>query len=348
MIIASLKSGTARVSQTKRMVALAWGVNVLFALALALPLLTQLNGYLRTSTLDEKLLKQMDAAWFETYQFDFEKSEIAKLMDYSIFSYAPFFNHLEAQLSGTFVKAIGGFLYDLILRFEINPKPISLLFGLGFFYVCISNFLAGGFIGMYAKDYRTSLNEFFIDSARYFGKLFRLSLFSLLVYYLLFAIIVTWVTDAIPLWTRNASSEAIPFRYYMVVGGLTWFVLSVFSMIFDYARIRIVVEDRTSVVAAAFAGARFAYNNFFNTFGLYLLLGFIGIVFVAMYALLESQISQTSFWLIVLVFVLQQLYMIVRFWLKAIWYASQTFMFRESSAKQHITSVMNAPLTNPA
>lgn len=320
----------------------AWLVNVLFALALALPLLTQLNGYLRTSTMDEKLLKQMDAAWFETYQFDFEKSEIAKLMEYSIFGYAPFLNHFEAQLSGTFVKAIGGFLYDLIFRFEINPKPISLLFGLGFFYVCISNFLAGGFIALYTKDYRTSLNEFLMDSAKYFGRFFRLSLFSLLVYYLLFTIIVTWVADAIPVWTQNAPSEATPFRYYMITGGFTWLVLSLSFMIFDYARIRIVLEDRTSVVAAVFAGTRFVFGNFFNTFGLYLSLGFIGIAFISLYALVESQILQVSFWFIALVFILQQLYMIARFWLKATWYATQTSLYRELAFKEQAARVAPA------
>lgn len=347
MITSSLKNGIAKVSGTKRMVAFVWFINVLFALTLALPLLTQLNGYLRTSTMDEKLLKQMDASWFETYQFDFEKSEIAKLMDYSIFGYAPFLNHLEAQLSGTFVKAIGGFLYDFIFRWEINPGRISLLFALGFFYVCVGNFFAGGFIGMYAKDYRTSLSEFFMDSAKYFGKFFRLSLFSLLVYYLFFTFLVDWVSDAIPQWTQNTPSEAIPFRYYMIAGGLTWLVLSFFFMILDYARIRIVIEDRTSVLSASFAGARFAFSNFLNTFGLYLLLGIIGIAFIAMYALLESQVPQTSFWLIVLVFVLQQLYMIARFWLKATWYASQTSLYYKISTKEGSAGSMHTLSTSP-
>lgn len=346
MITSSLKHGIAKVSETKRMVAFAWFVNVLFALALALPLLTQLNGYLRTSTLDEKLLKQMDAAWFETYQFDFEKSEIAGLMNYSIFGYAPFLNHFEAQLSGKFVKAIGGFLYDVIFRWEINPAHISLLFALGFFYACIGNFFAGGFIGMYANGNRTSLNEFFMDSAKYFGRFFRLSLFSLLVYYLFFTFLVDWISDAIPEWTQNAASEAIPFRYYMIAGALTWFVLSLFFMIFDYARIRIVIEDRTSVLAASFAGARFAFSNFLNTFGLYLLLGIIGVAFIAIYALLESQIPQTSFWPIVLVFVLQQLYMIARFWLKVTWYASQTSLYRELAFKEQAGRVApESPIT---
>lgn len=345
MIIASLKNGIAKVSGTKRMVAFVWFINVLFALTLALPLLTQLNDYLRTSTMDEKLLKQMDAAWFETYQFDFEKSEVARLINYSIFGYAPFLNHFEAQLSGKFVKTIGDFLYDFIFRWDINPKRISLLFALGFFYVCIGNFFAGGFIGMYAKDYRMSFNEFFMDSAKYFGKFFRLSLFSLIVYYLFYTYLVDWVGEAIPQWTQNAPSEAIPFRYYMIVGVLTWLALSFFSMIFDYARIRIVIEDRTSVLAASFAGARFAFGNLFNTFGLYLLLGMIGIAFIAIYALLESQIPQASFWPIVLVFVLQQLYMIARFWLKATWYASQTSLYHELAFKEQATTVSPAPST---
>ena len=53
-ILSSFKQGIAKVSRTKRMVFFAWFVNVVIAMPLALPVLSQLDGYLRNTVMDEK------------------------------------------------------------------------------------------------------------------------------------------------------------------------------------------------------------------------------------------------------------------------------------------------------
>jgi hypothetical protein len=342
-IISTLKQGLAQTSHTKRMILFAWFVNVLFALVLALPLLRTLDNYVRGTVMEEKLLQRMDPAWSGTFRYDFEKNELTRFVDYTIFGYAPFVSHLETYLDGTFVKSTGSFFSNLIFRFEVTPGSNSILVFLGLLYVCMANFLAGGFIGIYSKEYRSSFSEFMMEGGKYFGRFFRLALLALVFYYLFFTLLVDWIDAGIPAWTQNSASEQTPYLYYMIKGIVALFLLSVFTMIFDYARIRIVLDDRTSALLASVAGGRFALRNFLNTYGLYFVLALLGVVLIAIYALLESLLPQDSYWPLVAVFLLQQLYMIARFWLKANFYASQTALYRDLAAQEHKAALTAAP-----
>jgi hypothetical protein len=334
-ILSSFKQGIALVSRTKQMILFAWFVNVLIAMVLAFPALRQLDGYLRDTVMDERILQQMDPAWMDSYRADMEKSDHTRALDYTIFGYAPFINHLEMQMNGTFIKTLGGFLYDLFVRWELNAGPLSLLFILSLLYVVVNT--------IHAKDYRSSFPEFLMDGARYFGKFFRLALIALLVYYVFFAVILTWINNSIYQWTQNDASETVPYLYYMIRNVGVLLLLSLLFMIFDYARIRMVVDDRSSAFTSTAAGAQFAMPHLVKTYGLYLLLTAIGVVFIALYAVFDKLIPQNSYWPLVFLFIVQQLYMLARFWLKASFYACQTTLYRTIIREEHLKTVSAAP-----
>jgi hypothetical protein len=344
-IFSFFKRGLALTRRTKRMIFFAWFVNVVLAMVIALPTMKQLDGYLRGTVMDEKILERMDAAWVGAFRADMEKSEYARSVDWTIFEYAPFFNHLDMQMNGTFVRTLADLIYSFFFRWELNLGPTSLLFFLSLLYICVNTFLAGGFIGVYAKDYPSTFTEFLMDGAKYFGKFFRLALVALIVYYVFYAVIVDLINSGIQSWTENSASETVPYTYYMIRNVIVLFLISLLAMIFDYARIRMVVDDRTSSLAASVAGARFAVPKFTTTYGLYLLLTLIGIVLIALYAIIESVIPQTSYWPLVLLFVVQQLYMLFRFWLKANFYASQTVLYQGLAIQDHATSISTGPST---
>ena len=338
-IVSSFKQGVKLAARTKRMILFAWFLNVLFAMVLALPAMKQLDGYLRNSVMDEKILQHLDPAWAETYRVDMEKSEYTRSLDYTIFGYAPFLNHLEMQMEGGFIKTLSGFLYDFFVRWQLNPGQFSLLFFISLLYVCVNTFLAGAFVGIYSKDYRSSFPEFLMDGARYFGKFFRIALVALIVYYLFFAVIVDWFNNSIYQWTQGSASETLPYAYYMIRNFVVLLILSGLFMVFDYARVRMVVDDRTSALGSTAAGVRFAIPRLTNTYGLYLLLTVIGFLIIIVYAIIEKALPQDSYWPLVFLFVAQQCYMVARFWLKATFYASQITMYRTISQQEHLKSL---------
>ncbi len=308
------------------MVLFAWVVNVAMALVFALPLMSQLQTYIRDTIREDELLKGFSANWYQAWQIDMQASELTRYVDYSILGYAPFLNHTEAVLGGTVVKGVGRFFYTLIIRQSFTTP--DLLTGVTLLYVLLSTFLAGAFIGMYAKDYRLSFTEFLMEGAKHFGRFFRLSLLSLVVYYILFLWLFDWATNKIPLWTANEPSEMTPFIYYMVKNALVLLLLSFITICFDYAKIRIVVEDRISALVALVAGTRFAFKNFRKTYSLYLLLTIIGLLLIVVFVLLKKQLAQDTYATILLAFALGQIYMIARMWLKASFYAGQTALYQ--------------------
>jgi hypothetical protein len=347
-ILSAFKQGIAQVSRTKRMVLFAWFVNVVITLPLVLPALSQLDGYLRNTVMDEKVLQRMDAAWADTYRADMENSGFLQAVDHSVFGYAPFMNHLDMQMNGTFIKTLGDFLYDFFFRWEVNRASTSLLFLLSLVYVCVNSFLSGGFIAVYAKEYPFSFTEFLTEGARYFGKFFRIALVALLVYFVFFNVVVDWINSSIARWTQAEASETVPYAYYMIRNVVVLFFFSFLSMIFDYARVRMVVDDRTSSFAASAAGSKFAVMNHHSTYGLYLLLCAVGFVLILLYAVIEKMIPQDSYWPLLILFVVQQCYMLARFWLKAGFYACQTKLYQTISFERHIKNAGASPLSpNP-
>jgi hypothetical protein len=131
----------------------------------------------------------------------------------------------------------------------------------------------------------------------------------------------------------------------MIRNVVVLLLMSLLFMIFDYARIRMVVDDRTSALGSTAAGARFAVPRIVETYGLYLLLTAIGVLLVIIYAVLEKSIPQDSYWPLVFLFILQQLYMVARLWLKATFYAGQVAMYRTVSQLEHLKSVSAVPST---
>ncbi|HCV42585.1 MAG TPA: hypothetical protein DGH68_03805 [Bacteroidetes bacterium] len=342
-IFAAFKQGMMQVSRTNRMVFFAWFVNVVIAMPLALPVLSQLDGYLRGTVMDETLVQHFDAAWADSYRMDMERSEFTRALDYTIFGYAPFMTHFEMQMSGTFIRTLGNFLYDFFIRWEINRASTSLLFLLSLLYVCVNTFLSGAFIGVYAKEYPFSFTEFLTEGARYFGKLFRVTLIALIVYFLFFTVLIDWINNSIVRWTQAEASETVPYAYYMLRNMIVLFCFAFLAMVFDYVRIRMVVDDRTSSLAAAGAGTKFAVIHARSTYGLYLVLCVTGVILIAVYALIEKAIPQETYWPLLFLFVVQQCYIFARLWLKAGFYASQTKLYQAISFEQHLRSVANAP-----
>jgi hypothetical protein len=338
-IFQSFRIGFQQVRQAKRMILFAWIVNVVLALTVTVPLLNLLDGYIRDTVHEEQLLEGLDSNWFETFRTDNSENPLVRSFDYSITGYAPFLIHYEALMGGTMIKAIGNFLIDLVFRWKVRFDLLGPLTILAFLYLLVSTFLAGGFIGSFAKSYRVTFQEFLMEGAKYFGKFFRISLLFLLVSLALFEWGFDWWTASIPEITYNDPSEWTPFVHYMIRNLVILMVLGFLIIGFDYAKIRTVVDDRFSALFASWAGFRFVLKQFGATAGLFLLLVFIGLVFMVLYALLQGTVSVSGYWSTLLLFVLQQLYIASRLGLRALAYASQTQLYQSRMQTDHRVEV---------
>jgi hypothetical protein len=107
------------------------------------------------------------------------------------------------------------------------------------------------------------------------------------------------------------------------------------NVVFDYARIRIVVEDRYSAIGAFVAGARFVRRHP-NTLRLYLLNGLVFVTLALAYAIVAPGApAGAAIWLALLA---GQIYIVLRHYVKLLFYASQTSFFQSALAHAAYTA----------
>ena len=212
---------------------------------------------------------------------------------------------------------------DLVYKYKDIPGLMAgwvLVPGIIFLFLYI--FLNGGLIGRIA-DEREIINfeKFFSDCGKYFFRFFRVFLISLFGFALV-VVLYKIISSLFEIWTKNASSE-----WPLIISSNLKFLillllLSIVRMYFDYVKIRLVVEDSkrtvlTSILNLAFIGKRFA-----KAWLLYLLVGIIGLIFGLIYLGL-SKILPSSGYLVIAVFIWQQIYILARMWVKLLFFSTE-------------------------
>jgi hypothetical protein len=249
------------------------------------------------------------------------------------------FSSQATGLGTTFVPSVTGFAAVLRnLSDLVDNRPLAVtIAGVTCAWLVIWSFLSGGVLDRLARARPTRAPGFFGACGTHFWRFARLGVLAFLVYYVLFAAVHGWLFEGIyPRVTRNLTVERTAFvirlGLYIVFGML----LVLCNLVFDYARIRIVVEDRRSAVGAVIAGWRFARRNR-GTLWLYLLnaTAFLGLVLI--YALVGpgTPRSGVRMWLTLAG---GQFFVFLRHYLKLVFYASETSYFQGAVAHAAYTA----------
>ena len=155
---------------------------------------------------------------------------------------------------------------------SINVPLATTVVGVTAAWLMLWSFLAGGVIDRFARARRTRAHGFFAACGMHFWRLLRLGIVAWLAYGFLFRYVHSWIfAGAYPWLTKDVTVErsafAVRLGAYLVFGAL----LILCNIVFDYARVRIVVEDRRSALGAILAGGRFVRRHLADTLSLYVL-----------------------------------------------------------------------------
>lgn len=192
----------------------------------------------------------------------------------------------------------------------------------GTFFFLVQTFFAGGAIAVLCREEET----FFGAAARYYPRLLRLLLVSAVFYAVVLAI-GAGLNAAIGK-ARESSMEAWPWTVanwarlalMVILGGFV-------NMVFDYAKILMIAEDRRGAVRAAGRAFRFALGNAARTLGIYWTCALIGLLILAAYHGLSEAVGQNTKLAVAVVFVLRQLCMLARMWARLWTWASEVSFY---------------------
>ncbi len=235
---------------------------------------------------------------------------------------------------------IDGFALDYVIEYfqkygDSFQAIIAMLIGVGFFYVLTNTFLAGGILGVLAREKRFRLRPFLHESANMFGRFVRLLLLSLVVLALLYFVVRLAVLSPL----RNLADSANPdvkFQIQLLSILITLLLIGFWNMLFDYAKITMHSRDIGSVFVGFFSSVRFALRHPLQTIGLYFLNYVIVAVLFVLYLVVENQFSNTTAASTYGLLAVQQLFILSRLWMKTSFFASQQVFYFDRHPEEAI------------
>ncbi len=198
-------------------------------------------------------------------------------------------------------------------------------------YVAVWAFLAGGIIDRYARDRPTRAFGFFSACGGLAGRFIRLAIVMAIVYTVLFAWISPWLFDSLyPRMIRNVRGDGIAGFARLTLDAVFYLALAGCNLIFDYASVRAVVEDRRSMLGSIAAAVRFIGSNYDAVVPLYVADIFLFVLTMAAYAVAAPDNGAAlPVWL---AFAIGQAYVVARLWVKLVFWASETSLFQSRLA----------------
>ena len=213
------------------------------------------------------------------------------------------------------------FILELIIQ---QHGAVAELFGLvagaAILYLLVELFLSGGAFSVFAAGGSWDAGAFWSGSARHFGRFCRLALWYIPVFVLLYLI---------QYLIRIETSEAAIFWSRAIRVAIGYIALIISYMIFDYARILVVLTDEHAMRKAIWRGIKFTFRRFFRTFTLALAVFILGLALLFVYNPIADALHAPTVFAVLLMFLLQQIYMLIRMALKLTLYSGQTALYEK-------------------
>ena len=309
-IVTSLLDGLRRVVRAPLILVGAAMLTLLLAVPLGLLLRGELLRALGESVVADAMADGVAWDWWQ--QFSSQATGLARSFTVSVIGFAAVLANLSALLDGD------------------GQQPV--LVAVVVTYLLVWTVFSGGVLDRYARNRATRSVGFFSACGLYGSRLLRLAIIAGLTYGFLFGVVHGWLFDDLyEVLTRNITVErqafAVRAALYLVFGLLLVGV----SLVFDYARVRAVVEDRRSMLGALVAGWRFVRRRPGMCAGLYLANGLVLLAVMGSYALLAPGAGPTgpSLWL---AFLIGQVYLMARLASKLLFYAAEVAYFQSQLA----------------
>ena len=300
------REGMRRVNRAPAILIGVWVLTVLVSLPLALGLRSMIEQHLGSSLAADTAASGVNYDWWQE------------------------FSDQATGLGVTFKPTIIGFgaVLDNLSAFLDNEHRPVVVVGAASAYIVLWIFFAGGIIDRYARDRPTRAHGFFATSGVFFFRFLRLAVVMWATYAVLFAWLHPWLFDTVFVrMTRNVTVERTAFfervGLYLVFGLL----VAACNLVFDYAKVRAVVEDRHSMIGAIRSALGFIQRNARAAVALFLFDFMLFLAVLAVYAFVAPG-AGANVWSAWLGFGVGQLYILGRLWVKLTFWASETVLFQ--------------------
>jgi hypothetical protein len=302
----ALGDGVRRVGRAPALVAGVWALTLLVSVPLAVVLRGMLAQHLGNSLAADSAASGVNYDWMQ--EFAEQASGVGATFRPTVIGFAAVLDNLSA-----FVDNV--------------PRPLVVVSAASI-YILGWLFVAGGIIDRLARDRPIRAHGFFSACGVFFFRFLRLAAAQWLVYAFLFGFMHVWLFDRLyPRMIHDIPVERTAFlaraALYVVFGVL----VAAGSVIFDYAKVRAVVEDRRSMLGAINAAIGFIWRNAAGAVTLFVFDVLLFAMVVAAYGAIAPGAggAGATMWVGLAI---GQLYVVARLAVKLAFWASETALFQ--------------------
>jgi hypothetical protein len=317
MILQAWKDGFGRVAGAPAVLASLFALTFLAAVPAAVIVRSQLESHLGRSTMAHETAEGVNYDWWQ--EFSSQASGLGSTFSTSIIGFAASLDNLASVI-------------------DAQPEVMPLVFVLAA-YMTIWLFLSGGIIDRYARQRPTRAHGFFAISGVFFFRFLRMGAFAGLAYWFLFGNVHGWLlTDLHTRVTRDLDAEPPAILWRLALYALFGALVLAANVVIDFAKIRMVVEDRRSATGALLASCGFIRRHPGRVLGLYAANSATFVALLAVWWALAPGAggAGASMWM---AFAAGQLFVLARVVLKLQFIASETALFQASLAHARYTAV---------
>jgi hypothetical protein len=301
-VFAAFVDGVNRVKRAPALVIGLWLATVATALPFAMLLQALIGDHLGSSLAAHAAAEGVDFDWWN--EFLAQTSGVGLSFVPAILGFAAVMRNLS-----TFVDHSG---FPLVIAVAVSGHMI------------VSLLLIGGVLDRLARDRAVGAAAFFSACGTYAVRFVRLAILATAVYWVLFVPYHRLLfQDLYVTLTANLTVERTAFFYRVGLYVAFLLPLAAANLIFDYAKVRAVVEDRRSMIGAVVSAIRFIRRNPQAAAALYLLNTLLFLAVVGLYFLIAPDAGAHT-----LAFAMGQLYIVLRVIVRLQFAASQIALFQ--------------------
>ena len=308
--MSAIRDGIRRVNGAPAILAGVWILTVVTGLPLAAALRVSLATHLGQSLAADSAASGANYDWMQ--EFADQASGIGVTFKPTMIGFGAVLDNLSAFL-------------------DVTARPVAIV-AIASLYVLAWIFLAGGIVDRFARDRRTGAHGFFAACGVFFFRFLRLAVVQWLVYAFLFAYLHDWLFGTFyPRITHEVNVERTAFVIRLALYLVFGILVAAAALVFDYAKVRAVVEDRRGMLSAIGAALGFIRRNTAAALGVFAANFLLFVAVIGVYALAAPGAGGAgpSIWV---GFAVSQLYIVGRLWVKLVFWASETALFQRRLA----------------
>jgi hypothetical protein len=303
---AAFRDGWGRLRRAPVLVAATYGLTLLMAIPPALLLREAIARHLGSSLAAEGAASGVNFDWWN--EFLAQASGLGQTFTPSVIGFAAVLKNLSAMADSA------------------SLAPTLALITAA--HLAGSIFLLGGVLDRLARDRATGAHGFFAACGVFLFRFMRLAIVAGAVYAALFVWLHQWLFDDLYVsWTRDVTVERTAFAIRVALYVLFALIVLAVNLLVDYAKIRMVVEDRRSAIGSLIAAWRFIRRQAGAAIALYLLNFVLFLVVLAFYYIVAPGVGGTRTAIVVGFFV-SQLYIVLRVVVRLMFASSQIALFQ--------------------